>query len=482
MFVGSSSESEELIRGLSLNLDGKVEVHNWKTIPWAPSRSTLTGIERAIDGVDFAAFILSGDDTAMIRGEEEHVVRDNVLFELGVSFGRIGRDRTFMLAPHDSDSRTASDILGLTSIGYEPGAKPLSVMANPAARLWEHMQERGPRDRTGGVGSANGTLKRGDTTYIDVIADGALYVRESRDTYVDELRKAVFKGRKVPAKFQFAEADGGRHWLNLCRSANYRYFNRAKAHLGDNAARLVDKVRDATDTAAVDLISLGSGDGSKDDIILHELTARLSDHEYVYYYPVDISDILLVEAVRHVSMRGLARSRFRCKPVLGDFTDLPSLRGIIEHRPNPNLFSVLGNALGSFDESDILTSIAGAMLPGDLVLLEANIGDPDDSVALLEDHAASQWDLSTLDALDIPRDSCDLEQEGRTGLSVVPDTRTLVSYAVPRENGKSRYMLSAMHHYDFEKLKVTMREKLDVELIDDIPGEGVCLLLGQRQG
>jgi len=480
MFVGSSSESEGLIDGLSVKLDGKVEVRSWATMEWPPSRSTLRGIEKVLDEVDFAAFILSADDTAIIRGEEAHVSRDNVLFELGMSFGQNGRARTFMLAPKEAESivRTTSDLLGITSIRYEDGEDVMASMTNPAIRLWRAIQEVGPKSRP----STNGALQRGDTTHIDIIADGALYVRESRDTNVDALRQAVLNGKKVPAKFQFAEADGGRHWLSLCRGANYHYFDRAKAHLESHADRLVEAVHNAAETSAVDLVSLGSGDGSKDGILLRALAAKLEEHEHVYYYPIDISDILLVEAVRYVSRSGPDRERFRCKPVLGDFTDLRSLNGITAHRPSPNLFSALGNVLGSFDESDILTGIAAAMLPGDLVLLEVNIGEPDDSVAMLEDDTAHQWDLSTLDALDIPRHSCELSQERRTGLSFAPSTRTLVSYAVPREDPASKYMLSAMHHYDFDELKTLLQRALNVVLIDDIPGDGVCLLLGQRQG
>jgi hypothetical protein len=479
MFVGSSSETKGLIRGLKLNLTDEVAVENWATTAWPLSRSTLDGIERKLDDADFAAFILAPEDIAIIRGERVLVPRDNVLLELGISFGRIGRDRTFILAPKgpESNHHRPSDLWGITVIEYEREKNNRATMSDPADELLEAIQERGLKDRPG----ADGALTRGDTTRIEVVADGALHVFESRNTYADELQHAVKEGEKVPAKFQFAQADGGRHWLRLCRSNNYQYFDRAKAHLRDNAPRLADKVCDAAGTAAIDLVSLGCGDGSKDDIILRALAAGLTESEYIYYYPVDISDILLVEAVRHVSQRGLDRARFRCKPVLGDFTKLPSLTGIIAHRDNTNLFSVLGNAIGSFDEPDIFTSIAGAMRSGDLVLLEANIGEPDDSVALLEDYAANQWDLSTLDALGIPRASCDLQQEMRSGVSIVPGTRTLVSYAVPRGNAATKYMLSAMHHYNFEELKQRIEHELGVVLIDNIPGDGVCLLLGQRQ-
>jgi hypothetical protein len=483
IFVGSSSEAKDLIGGLDLNLDGKVSVSDWSNTSWPLSRSALHGVEQLLDNADFAAFILSADDVAVIRGEAHSVPRDNVLLELGMAYGRLGRDRTFILAPRVGATRGPSDLAGISVIEYEHESDSRSTMRTPANRLWETIERLGPRDRSG----ANGSLQRGDTTRIDMIADGALYVFHSRNSYAGELRQAVLNGEKVPAKVQFAQPDGGRHWLSLCRSTKYQYFINARTHLKENVGRLTQKIHDVAGTTAIDLVSLGSGDGSKDDILLRSLTTKLADHEYIYYYPIDISDILLVDAVRYVSQHGLDRKRFRCKPVLGDFTNLSSLQGIISHRPNTNLFSVLGNVIGSFDESDILASVAGAMEPGDFVLLESNIGDPEGSIALLQDDAASQWDLSTLDAMGIARDSCDLHQERREGVSDVPGTQTLVSYAVPRDQPASgdgtasKYMLSAMHHYDFEQLQTHVCDELDIVLIDAVPGEGVCLLLGQRQ-
>ncbi len=479
MFVGSSSETEALIRALSLNLDGEVSVKNWATSPWPLSRSTLDGVEEKLKEADFAAFILAPEDAAVIRGELTQVPRDNVLFELGISYGSLGRDRTFILAPKDSDveARRLPDLLGVTVVEYDLEDDDETAMANPASRLLAEIKKGGLRDRNGGPGA----LSRGETSRMESLVDGAIQVSESRNRYADELRKAVLRGETVPAKFQFAQPDGGRHWLRLCRSPNYEYFNKAKAHLRESLPSIASSACDATGTAAVDLVSLGCGDGSKDDLLLRTLAAELSDSEHVYYYPVEISDILLVEGLRYISRHGLDRSRFRCKPTLGDFTNLTSLKGIVDYRRNPNLFSILGNTIGSFDEADIFASVAGAMEPGDLVLVELNVGEPADSVDLLRDDVSYQWDLSTLDALEIPRKSCELRQDQRDDLSVVGGTRTLVSYALPEAEPNSQYMLSAMHHYDLGQVKRAIRKELDVSLIAEHTGDGVSLLLAQRR-
>jgi hypothetical protein len=43
----------------------------------------------------------------------------------------------------------------------------------------------------------------------------------SRASYADELRRAFQWGGRVPAKFQFATAEGGGFWLRLCSSIEH---------------------------------------------------------------------------------------------------------------------------------------------------------------------------------------------------------------------------------------------------------------------
>ncbi len=165
LFVGSSSEAKRLIRGLSLNLKGEdVEVRDWSTSAWPLSRGTLDGIEEKLDEADFAAFILSADDIAAIRGEEAKVARDNVVFELGLSFGRIGRDRTFIIASKEA-MHTATDLAGVTAVIYEPESDSRKAMSNPASEILEAIEAQGRREH----GDADGILRRGATTTIDLV-------------------------------------------------------------------------------------------------------------------------------------------------------------------------------------------------------------------------------------------------------------------------------------------------------------------------
>lgn len=47
-------------------------------------------------------------------------MRDNVIFELGLFVGHIGKDRCFILIPDNSDElRIPTDLIGMTSVEYE---------------------------------------------------------------------------------------------------------------------------------------------------------------------------------------------------------------------------------------------------------------------------------------------------------------------------------------------------------------------------
>jgi Predicted nucleotide-binding protein containing TIR-like domain/Histidine-specific methyltransferase, SAM-dependent len=480
MFVGSSSQASELIAGLSLGLDSRVTVRPWNKVSWPLTSDTLDGIDEHLQEADFAVFILADDDVAIIRGKEAKVPRDNVILELGMSLGSLGRERTFILTPSgtEKDVHKPSDLLGITVVQYTIQDTVEDTMSTPSERIWKEVQKRGRRDRL----RLTGALTRGDTEHVETIVDGALHVNESRNEYEHRLRRAMESDQCVPAKFQFALPDGGHYWLAMCRGNKYKYFKRARAHLQRNAPRIATKVNDALGSTSVDVVSLGCGDGTKDDILLRALASKLAADEYLYYYPIDISDILLVEAIRQIAKNGLKKHRFRCKPILGDFTNLASLTGVVAYRKNRNLFSVLGNTIGSFDESSIFASIEGALEPGDLVLIEANTGDPKDSLPVLKEDAAGQWDWSTLDALGIAREECEMSQEESDDVSMVDGTRTLVTSALHQNGSKAKkYMLSAMHHYDYEQLKDYVQDTLRVSVIDEIPGDGVCLLLGQRE-
>jgi hypothetical protein len=72
----------------------------------------------ALDEFDFAVMVISGDDLLESREQNYNSPRDNVLFELGLFMGRIGRERTFVLHEDNPKLKLPSDLAGITRVSY----------------------------------------------------------------------------------------------------------------------------------------------------------------------------------------------------------------------------------------------------------------------------------------------------------------------------------------------------------------------------
>lgn len=122
LFVGSSAERIPIAYAVQENFYRDFEVTVWDQGAFALSRTTIEGLVDQLDRADAAVFVLSPDDVAIIRGDRVSAVRDNVIFELGLFIGRLGRERTFLLVPQSSsDLHLPSDLAGVTAATYEIG-------------------------------------------------------------------------------------------------------------------------------------------------------------------------------------------------------------------------------------------------------------------------------------------------------------------------------------------------------------------------
>ena len=104
---------------LQKNLEYESDPTVWDQGVFRPMRQTLVDLTTEAAQTDFAVFIFAPDDIADIRGETRAVVRDNVLFELGLFIGALGLERCFMVAPRDAPNlHLPSDLLGLAPLSY----------------------------------------------------------------------------------------------------------------------------------------------------------------------------------------------------------------------------------------------------------------------------------------------------------------------------------------------------------------------------
>lgn len=120
VFIGSSSEGLEVAKAIQANLDYACECHIWSQGLFGLGEGTLEALVNALDHFDFAILALTPDDLTVSRGSEQKSPRDNVLFELGLFIGGLGRDRAFVVADRSAKLKLPSDLAGVTPATFEP--------------------------------------------------------------------------------------------------------------------------------------------------------------------------------------------------------------------------------------------------------------------------------------------------------------------------------------------------------------------------
>ena len=129
IFLGSSAQQEKLLQALTRGLQDIADVDAWTTV-FNPGVSALNRLVELTREVDFAAFIFAQDDWTTKGGSPEPAPgeaspRDNVVFEAGLFGGALGIRRTFIL--HANGAKLPTDLLGLTTIRYDPDTTPAIV-------------------------------------------------------------------------------------------------------------------------------------------------------------------------------------------------------------------------------------------------------------------------------------------------------------------------------------------------------------------
>jgi len=120
IFVASSSEQLETANEIGRGLDSA----DWKVRVWhtqvALSAADIESLERALARADFAVVVMTGDDASNVRQGALVLPRDNVVFELGLFIGRLGRERCAFFHDASASKRIASDLEGVKGADFYP--------------------------------------------------------------------------------------------------------------------------------------------------------------------------------------------------------------------------------------------------------------------------------------------------------------------------------------------------------------------------
>ncbi|WP_166366355.1 nucleotide-binding protein [Pseudomonas akapageensis] len=157
VFLGSSRESEWFAREIegSLQRFDIVEVDAWYHFgTWSPGASTLESLEARLRECDFAVLVLSNDDWTQSKDVPPvPAPRDNVVFELGLFMGRLGRDRAFFFYPDICDFKLPSDLFGITAFPFklDDREKVQSVVSPACTEIAKQIEKVAHHQRNTGM-------------------------------------------------------------------------------------------------------------------------------------------------------------------------------------------------------------------------------------------------------------------------------------------------------------------------------------------
>lgn len=118
-FIGSSTEGIEFARAIRGLVRDEAEVTLWNEGVFTIGTTFIESLMTALPRFDFAVLLLTPDDLMISRDVRLLGPRDNVLFELGLFMGRLGRERTFVVRPDGDGIKLPSDLAGLVAPTYE---------------------------------------------------------------------------------------------------------------------------------------------------------------------------------------------------------------------------------------------------------------------------------------------------------------------------------------------------------------------------
>jgi hypothetical protein len=223
VFVGSSSEALLLAEAVQKGLGSVADVVLWSQGVFELSQSYLESLTATLETSDFAVLVLTPDDLVESRGESTTAPRDNVMFELGLFMGRLGRERCFLLFDNTQNIKLPTDLLGICAATYRPHQSGnLEAAIGPACtsiklniQRLKHKKRLDPEvlpSRTSVYRRATEMLRRASTQALDTtwgtdtpVLKGA--ERKAADGYLEAKKMAIARGVEYKELFTPTDSD-----------------------------------------------------------------------------------------------------------------------------------------------------------------------------------------------------------------------------------------------------------------------------------
>lgn len=140
LFIGSSREALSIARDVQRELTDSFNVHRWDQDIFELSRTTIETLDKACSGFDGAILVFAHEDAVKLRGKIQYSTRDNVVLELGLFMGRLGRSRCVVLMDSGiPKGRLPTDLLGVDVASFiGSGEERTSSIGAACTRIRDH--------------------------------------------------------------------------------------------------------------------------------------------------------------------------------------------------------------------------------------------------------------------------------------------------------------------------------------------------------
>jgi Predicted nucleotide-binding protein containing TIR-like domain len=145
VFIASASEGLDVAHAVrnALRNNELFQPIVWNEGSFKPSMTFIEALEAELSRCDFAILTLTGDDQLVSRGRQSMAPRDNVLFELGLFMGTLGRERTYFVCDREQYLKIPTDLLGVNPASYarQAGQDLSEALTLACASIAERMKE-----------------------------------------------------------------------------------------------------------------------------------------------------------------------------------------------------------------------------------------------------------------------------------------------------------------------------------------------------
>ncbi|MDQ5825408.1 MAG: nucleotide-binding protein [Chloroflexota bacterium] len=137
LFVGSSTEGLRIAQAITFQLQHDAEITIWNENHFGLGSTVVETLVNSLQRFDFAILVLTPDDLIISRHMPGLTPRDNVMFELGLFMGYLGRERTFIVYDKDMKPKIPSDLAGITAATYDGNRSDGNLIAavSPACTM-----------------------------------------------------------------------------------------------------------------------------------------------------------------------------------------------------------------------------------------------------------------------------------------------------------------------------------------------------------